>query len=153
MDLKKLYTVEDVAKMTGLTTRTIRNYIKDGKLKGRKIGVQWRFTEEDINELFKDKDFYDSVEEVKNQIVTDFINNKKTDEISICSIIDYPCENTTFIEGLCKEVIEVVNKHINGGIKNFSYMYQEDDKKARFIIIGEIKSVQEILNVLDKKRM
>lgn len=36
MEFKKLYTVEDVAKMTGLTTRTIRNYIKDGKLKGKK---------------------------------------------------------------------------------------------------------------------
>lgn len=52
MAFEKLYTAEDVAEITGLTLRTIRNYIKDGKLKGRRIGVQWRFTEADIQALF-----------------------------------------------------------------------------------------------------
>lgn len=53
---QKLYTVADVAELTGLTSRTIRNYLKDGTLRGRKIGVQWRFTEEDINRLFSEVD-------------------------------------------------------------------------------------------------
>lgn len=52
MEFEKLYTVEDVAQITGLTLRTIRNYLKDGRLKGRRIGVQWRFTAEDIQALF-----------------------------------------------------------------------------------------------------
>jgi len=38
---QKLYTVADVAELTGLTSRTIRNYLKDGTLRRRKIGVQW----------------------------------------------------------------------------------------------------------------
>ena len=53
---QKLYTVADVAELTGLTSRTIRNYLKDGTLRGRKIGVQWRFTEDDINRLFSEVD-------------------------------------------------------------------------------------------------
>lgn len=52
MEFEKLYTAEDVAQITGLTLRTIRNYIKDGRLKGRRIGVQWRFTAADIQALF-----------------------------------------------------------------------------------------------------
>ena len=52
--MEKLYTVEDIANMTSTTSRTIRNYLKDGLLKGKKIGGQWRFTEEDI------KNFMDS---------------------------------------------------------------------------------------------
>lgn len=52
MGFEKLYTAEDVAEITGLTLRTIRNYIKDGRLTGRRIGVQWRFTEADIQALF-----------------------------------------------------------------------------------------------------
>lgn len=52
MGFEKLYTAEDAAQITGLTLRTIRNYIRDGKLKGRRIGVQWRFTQEDIEALF-----------------------------------------------------------------------------------------------------
>lgn len=49
---EKLYTVADVANVTGLTSRTIRNYLKDGTLTGAKIGVQWRFTEEEVKRLF-----------------------------------------------------------------------------------------------------
>lgn len=52
MEFEKLYTAEDVAEITGLTLRTIRNYIKSGKLTGRRIGVQWRFTAADIQALF-----------------------------------------------------------------------------------------------------
>ena len=38
-ELEKLYTVDEIAKMTALTTRTIRNYLRSGTLKGRKIGA------------------------------------------------------------------------------------------------------------------
>jgi excisionase family DNA binding protein len=33
----KLYTVEDIAKITGLTSRTIRNYLRNGSLDGKKL--------------------------------------------------------------------------------------------------------------------
>lgn len=52
MEFEKLYTAEDVAQITGLTLRTIRNYIKSGRLKGRRLGVQWRFTAADIQAMF-----------------------------------------------------------------------------------------------------
>ena len=52
MAFEKLYTAEEVAQITGLTLRTIRNYIKNGRLKGHRVGVQWRFTEADIQALF-----------------------------------------------------------------------------------------------------
>lgn len=129
MEFKKLYTVEDVARMTGLTSRTIRNYLKDGKLKGKKIGVQWRFTEEDINELFEDKDFYDSVEVTKNQIVIDFINNEEVNEISICAIIDYPCKDVAIMEDLYKKVSQVVNVYIKKELKSFPIFIRRTIKK------------------------
>ncbi|MDR7856633.1 helix-turn-helix domain-containing protein [Tissierella sp.] len=148
MEFEKLYTVEDIAKMTGLTSRTIRNYLKDGKLKGKKIGVQWRFTEENISELFNDKDFSNSVDEAKNQIVIDFIKNKEAKDINICSIIDYPCESYDKIEDLSKKLLEVVNLRKKTGHITYSFQFQEEYKKARFIITGEVEGVQEILDIL-----
>lgn len=38
-EFDKLYTVEDIAKMTSLTSRTIRNYLKNGSLTGKKSAV------------------------------------------------------------------------------------------------------------------
>ena len=43
MAFEKLYSVEEIAKMTSVTTRTIRNYLRNGILTGTKIGGQWRF--------------------------------------------------------------------------------------------------------------
>lgn len=44
----KLYSVEEVANELQVTTRTIRNYLKEGRLQGTKVGGQWRFSKEDL---------------------------------------------------------------------------------------------------------
>lgn len=49
--MEKLYTVEEVAKQLSVTGRTIRNYLKSGRLVGRKIGGQWRFPESEVQRL------------------------------------------------------------------------------------------------------
>ncbi len=49
--IEKLYTVEEVAELASVTGRTIRNYLKSGRLQGRKIGGQWRFPESEVQRL------------------------------------------------------------------------------------------------------
>jgi len=46
----KIYSVHEVADFLGKTERTVRQYIKDGKLKATKIG-QWTVTEEALKEF------------------------------------------------------------------------------------------------------
>ena len=50
--MEKLYTMNQIAEMLELSVRTIQNYLKEGKLTGKKIGPQWRFTEKDLERLF-----------------------------------------------------------------------------------------------------
>lgn len=47
------YTGKEVAEMLGVTTRTIRNYLKEGKLKGTKFGGRWNFTQENIDDYIQ----------------------------------------------------------------------------------------------------
>ena len=54
--IEKLYTVEEVADLASVTGRTIRNYLKSGRLVGRKIGGQWRFPENEVNRLLTGAD-------------------------------------------------------------------------------------------------
>lgn len=44
----ELYDVRQVAAALKVTERSVMNYLKSGKLKGRKISGRWRFTREDI---------------------------------------------------------------------------------------------------------
>src|SRR6266576_1214083 len=43
-----LYSVDQVANRLGLHVRTIRNYVRDGRLKAVRIGKQYRITREDL---------------------------------------------------------------------------------------------------------
>ncbi len=92
MPLQKLYSVEEIAQMTSVTTRTIRNYLRNGILKGRKIGGQWRFSMEDIETMMNQTN--GAFQENSRRIVRDFIDSVYTpfpQSISVCTIADVPC--------------------------------------------------------------
>lgn len=50
---EKLLTIEEVAKILRVSTRSVNRYIELGKLKASKIGV-WRIKESDLNAFLED---------------------------------------------------------------------------------------------------
>ena len=49
-----LYSVDDLHEQLGLSKMTIRAYLRDGKIRGRKLGVKWYVTEEALREYFNE---------------------------------------------------------------------------------------------------
>ncbi len=47
-----LYSVDDLHELLGISKMTLRAYLREGKLKGRKLGVQWFVTEDAIRDYF-----------------------------------------------------------------------------------------------------
>ena len=52
-EIEKLFTIEEVAKILRVHTRTVTRYIEAGKLRASKIGV-WRIKQSDLD-AFLDK--------------------------------------------------------------------------------------------------
>src|SRR6476661_8801032 len=48
---EQFYSIEQVALQLGLHVRTVRNYVRDGRLKGVRIGKQYRIAREDLESL------------------------------------------------------------------------------------------------------
>jgi excisionase family DNA binding protein len=48
---EELYSVEQVAQRLGLHVRTVRNYVRDGRLKAVRIGKQYRIARADLDAL------------------------------------------------------------------------------------------------------
>ncbi|MCY0930410.1 helix-turn-helix domain-containing protein [Streptomyces sp. H27-H1] len=48
---RELYTVGEVAELLGLHVRTVRNYVRDGRLKAVRIGKQYRISRADFEAL------------------------------------------------------------------------------------------------------
>ena len=152
--MEKLYTVENISNMTSLTTRTIRNYLKDGILKGRKIGGQWRFTEEDIKNFMDSgiatNDFSDKIK----QDVLDFIDGVNTfadniGEIQACSIIDLYQEEAA-VKSKTDKLMEFINSHneTKDNWMNFHWERIERESKYRVVIFARPQYLIEALKIL-----
>jgi len=47
-ELVKLYKPEEVAELLGFKDKTVRNWLRTGKLPGLKVGGSWRVREKDL---------------------------------------------------------------------------------------------------------
>lgn len=47
-----LYSVDDLHEQLGISKMTLRTYLREGRIRGRKLGVSWYVTEEAIREYF-----------------------------------------------------------------------------------------------------
>lgn len=63
----KLYTVDDLHEMLGISKMTLRAYLREGKLKGRKMGVKWFVTEESIRSYFEQEEKNEQSESQKKR--------------------------------------------------------------------------------------
>ena len=49
-----LYSIDDLHEMLDISKMTLRAYLREGRLKGRKLGVSWFVTENAIREYFEE---------------------------------------------------------------------------------------------------
>lgn len=58
MIVEKLLTPTEVAEILNLSVRTIKGWLREGKLKGVKIGTRgdWRIIERDLEEFIQQKE-------------------------------------------------------------------------------------------------
>jgi len=149
-ELEKLYTVEEISIFTSLITRTIRNYLRDGILKGKKIGGQWRFTKQDIEKFMSRGEVVDNMGKEQKQTVIDFIDGVNTDikgDIQICTIIDLYASS---------EIAKQKNDQfcaLVGAVKDetcltYKYNYDSSEKKARYIIFASPDFIAKAMEIL-----
>jgi len=51
--VERLLTPEEVAKKLAMSVKSVRNWLRQGKLKGIKVGRLWRIRESDLEEFLK----------------------------------------------------------------------------------------------------
>jgi excisionase family DNA binding protein len=50
---ERLLTLKEAAEVLRLSTRTVREYVKRGEIRGKIIGKQWRFRRADLDAFFE----------------------------------------------------------------------------------------------------
>jgi len=151
--MDKLYTVEDIATMTMLTSRTIRTYIKEGILKGRKIGGQWRFTEEDVKTMMENgtyqKEYFSNLRQDINDFL-DGVNDFGKGEMQGLTIVDL-YQPKEFVAAKLEKLMEFINAYEDtpNNWMSFSSEYIESEEKTRVVIFAQPKYLSEALKTLE----
>ena len=84
------YLINHLVLITGLTDRTIRNYISNGILHGEKINGLWHFTPEEVESFIAHPAVRPSILAKHHSAVYDFLLENKKDLCETCMIVDIP---------------------------------------------------------------
>lgn len=134
------YLINHLVLFTGLTDRTIRNYISSGILQGEKINGLWHFTPEQVESFISHPSVRPSILAKQHSAIYDFLLDNKKNACEICMILDIPGKDK-------KDIAEYFCYHIsNEGYKNIHFSFDGVAKVQRVILKGSAEEVLRLVN-------
>ncbi|MCR4734195.1 MAG: helix-turn-helix domain-containing protein [Treponema sp.] len=127
---KNCYSINELAVISGFTTRSLRNFISMGHLNGEKVDGVWQFTPMDIENFLSNPNVAPGIKTKANTLVYDFISDSEKKSNQICSIMDY-IMNDDEAEELSQYFCNQMNKCSSGNFK-----FEKHGKNVRVIIRG-----------------
>lgn len=135
-----MYNINEVAVMTGLSTRTLRNYLKMGVLDGEKIDGVWQFSEEHLGEFLRNPVAAPSIQAKRNALIFDFLANRKKQTNEMCVVLDLAAD-----DGEAEEVSDFFCQAVNGCAGGVQFAFEKSGQNVRVILTGQEECVQEIV--------
>lgn len=134
------YLISHLVLLTGLTDRTIRNYISAGILRGEKINGLWHFTPEQVEAFLCHPAVRPSILAKNTGAVYDFLGDNHKAACEACIIADFPGKSK-------KELAEFFCYTIsNGDYQNISFSFDGVAKVPRIILKGDTQTVLHLIN-------
>jgi len=136
--IKDKYSITEVSKMSGLTTRTIRNYLKDGFVHAVKENDKWVFTEDDFTDMISNIYVSPAIKAKNNAPIFDFVADHKKENNSVCMVIDRILneeDTVQFISKVCS---------LQSAAGDVEMRFEKKEKNIRIILIGpeaEVKAM------------
>lgn len=96
--MEDIYNLNQLAMITGLTTRTLRNDLSAGILEGEKEGGMWVFTAEQVEAYIQNPIVCQRLNTKQNAVIYDFLadTSKKTNQM--CVTLDLPVSDEEMAE-------------------------------------------------------
>ncbi len=137
------YDIKTLSTMMGVTTRTIRNYMHLGLLKGYIEHGKWCFTSQEID-LFLSNSYVQKELEIKaNSIVLDYLKQNDRYEIG-CFVMNL---SSIEYEKKLPEILNCVNER-----KNVRFFYYKTNKISRICVEGSLDTLSQIIELLKPRK-
>ena len=146
-----IFTVDQVAEMFGFHPKTVRRFIREGKLKARKVGGQWRIMEHDVNTFMGVEDVTNRAGD-RRQEVNDSIKRTKRNrkqKVQVSSIVDVFVEDKDEALRFSTTILAAMNsRDPEHGNARCDFLFYEDELKARFILWGTPSFMSTMLSLI-----
>ena len=133
------YNLNDLALMTGFTTRTLRNYLNQGLLHGEKTNGMWQFTAEELDRFFRKPFVKEGLRIKHSSLVFDFMADRSKKQGRSCVILDIPA-SVQKGNGISAFFCDRMNEAADA-----VFAYGWENGVCRVILSGAADSVAEIM--------
>ena len=140
--MKEYYTINDVAVMTGFTTRSLRLFIQQGFLEGEKIDGKWSFTTEQLEVFISNPNIKAGIKIKNNALVYDFLSDFKKADNQTCVILDLHINS--------KEELEEINTYFctamsGENVKAAKMKMEMQENNVRLILSGPEDFIADVM--------
>lgn len=129
------YSVDQVADLLGLHVKTVRGYVREGKLKAVRIGKSYRITREDL-EAFTGQPAAPPP--------------RRTRHVEASSVVQVDAISPDDASRLANLLISMVQGPQDDGPLRIETLYDEERAVMKVIILGGLATTAEILQVIGR---
>lgn len=135
----RLYSVEEVAERLGLHVRTVRGYVRDGKLPAVRIGKQYRIAHPDL-ETFTGRPVPDALRES--------VSRQRYAEVS--SIVEVDAVDRATVDRMSTLLTGATgNRQAGDEPLRFQTFYDTERARLKIIIVGSLSETARLLEYLE----
>jgi excisionase family DNA binding protein len=145
-----ILTVDQVARILHLHPKTIRGFIREGKLKAKKLGKGWRIYKSDIESFIDDEGRSRAgTQGEKSDTSIERSRIEKHEKVLVTSIVDIYVQNRDEADRISASIIGSSNTRDQSyGNVRIDYIYYETEIKARFIVFGGARFTSDLLKLI-----
>jgi excisionase family DNA binding protein len=134
-----MYSVEEVAELLGLHVKTVRGYVRDGRLKAVRIGKQYRIAAADL-------------EEFTGQAVPTLAREKtrRSRHVEVSSIVQIDAISPEAMSRLTTTVMAAIAGRSSGDAPlRIETVYDEERASLKIILLGDLDTVADLFKLID----
>jgi excisionase family DNA binding protein len=135
----QMYSVEQVAESLGLHVKTVRGYVRDGRLKAVRIGKQYRIAAADLEE-FTGHPVAASAGETA----------QRRRHVEVSSIVQIDAISPEAMGRLTTTVMAAVGGRSSGDAPlRIETVYDEERASLKIIVLGDLGTVADLFKLID----
>ncbi len=138
------FSIKDLAPILKLHPKTIHRFIKEGKIKARKIGRSWMVHQDDL------KEYVHAELAGGNESQPESEATSLSSRISVSAVVEISGQNAEDASRVSNSILALLNSgHDTVGSPRYDFIYHPETMKARHVLYGSPSFISEVLKSFD----